>query len=77
MQKLAKEQECRCVIKEKLSAGEVFDQASNKYMALYYHCVWCGGHLSNVSSLGNLTSQLVMNLVGCCVILAWMFPQWR
>lgn len=45
---LAKEQESHRIVKENLSTvREVFYQASNAYMALYYHCWWRGGHYWN------------------------------
>lgn len=47
-QELAKEQECCRIAEENFSAaGEVFYQAFNAYMALYYRHGWRGGHYRN------------------------------
>lgn len=46
--KLAEERESHRIAEEELStAGEVFDQASNASMALYYRRGWRGGHYRN------------------------------
>ena len=45
---LAKEWESHRIAEEKLSTTEeVFDQAFNAYMALYYRLGWCGGSYKN------------------------------
>lgn len=56
-QEMAKEREYHCITEENFSTTrEVFDQASNAYVALYYHCGWRGGCYRNDASLESLTS---------------------
>lgn len=45
---MAKERESHHIAEEKFStAKEIFDQASNAYMTLYYHYRWRAGHYRN------------------------------
>lgn len=55
------------------TAGEVFDQASNGYMALYYCRRWHGGCYRNDVKPREFDKSVGMNLVGCCVIWEMMF----